>query len=200
MAKKEKKEKKGKGFFKEFKEFISRGNVLDMAVGIIIGGAFTAIVTALCNNVLKPIINWILAAIIGADGLDGVYTFLKTTYTTDEAGNQIIDLVNSIYIDWGTLINAIINFLLIALVLFLIIKIINHVRRIGEKALEAAEEANKRKVEAAKEAEAAAGTETPAPAAEETTPAETPEGDAEKKEGRPETRKRLSAKPKVFFA
>ena len=93
MAKKEKKEKKGKGFFKEFKEFISRGNVLDMS---------------LCNNVLKPIINWILAAIIGADGLDGVYTFLKTTYTTDEAGNQIIDLVNSIYIDWGTLINAII--------------------------------------------------------------------------------------------
>lgn len=182
MAKKEKKEKKGKGFFKEFKEFISRGNVLDMAVGIIIGGAFTAIVTALCNNVLKPIINWILAAIIGADGLDGVYTFLKTTYTTDEAGNQIIDLVNSIYIDWGTLINAIINFLLIALVLFLIIKIINHVRRIGEKALEAAEEAKKRKEEAAKEAEAAAGTETPAPAAEETTPAETPERDAEKKE------------------
>ena len=65
MAKKEKKEKKGKGFFKEFKEFISRGNVLDMAVGIIIGGAFTAIVTALCNNVLKPIINWILAALLG---------------------------------------------------------------------------------------------------------------------------------------
>lgn len=188
MAKKEK-----KGFFREFKEFISRGNVLDMAVGIIIGGAFTAIVTALCNNVLKPIVNWVLALIIGADGLDGVYTFLKTAYTTDDAGKQVIDLVNSIYIDWGTLINAIINFLLIALVLFLIIKIINHVRRIGEAAKQAAEEAKKRKEEeetakeAAKAAEGSAAAEpaeekASAPETEETAPAEEPEGDAAKKE------------------
>ena len=55
MAKEEKKEKKG--FWKEFKEFITRGNVFDMAVGIIVGGAFTAIVNSLCNNILKPIIN-----------------------------------------------------------------------------------------------------------------------------------------------
>ena len=118
--KKEKKEKKDrKGIFKEFKEFISRGNVFDMAVGIIVGGAFTAIVTALCDNVLKPIINWFLALIIGSDSLEGVYTFLKKA-TDTETG--LIDLANSIYIDWGSLINAIINFLLIALVLFLIIK------------------------------------------------------------------------------
>lgn len=51
----EKQEKKG--FWKEFREFIARGNILDMAVGIIIGGAFTAIVNALCNNILKPVIN-----------------------------------------------------------------------------------------------------------------------------------------------
>lgn len=147
MAKKEKKEKKG--FFKEFKEFISRGNVLDMAIGIIIGGAFTAIVTALCNNVLKPIINWILAALIGTNGLDGIYTFLRDpAYTADGT----IDLANSIYIDWGTLINAIINFLLIALVLFLIIKIINHVRRAGEIAKEKAQEAAARR-QAEREAE-----------------------------------------------
>ena len=55
MADEEKKEKKG--FWKEFKEFITRGNILDMAVGIIVGGAFTAIVNSLCNNILKPIIN-----------------------------------------------------------------------------------------------------------------------------------------------
>lgn len=75
--KKKKEKKERKGFFKEFKEFISRGNVFDMAVGIIIGGAFTAIVTALCDNVLKPIINWILAVIVGEDSLEGVFTFLK---------------------------------------------------------------------------------------------------------------------------
>lgn len=156
MADEQTKEKKG--FWKEFKEFIARGNVLDMAVGIIIGGAFTAIVNALCNNILKPIINWILAAIIGTDSLDQVYTFLRTAYTTNEAGEQIIDLANSIYIDWGTCINAIINFLLTALVLFLIIKAVMKVSRMREEAKKALEEAaEKHKAEKAAEEAAAAG-------------------------------------------
>ncbi len=110
-----------KKFFKEFKTFITRGNVLDMAVGVIVGGAFTAIVNSLSNNILKPIINWLLALIMGKDALSEVYTFL--TKTTLEDGT--IDLANSIYIDWGAFINAIINFLLIALVLFMIVKSIN---------------------------------------------------------------------------
>lgn len=144
MKNKEKKEKKErKGFFKEFKEFISRGNVFDMAVGIIVGGAFTAIVNALCNNVLKPIVNWFLALILGSDSLDGVYTFLKTAYVMDEFGNPtaVIDLANSIFIDWGSLINAVINFLLIALILFLIIKVINKVHQMSIAAKESLEEA-----------------------------------------------------------
>ena len=150
------KEKK-KGFFKEFGEFISRGNVLDMAVGIIIGGAFTAIVTAVTENVLKPIINWILAMIIGANGLDGVYTFLKTSYVLDELGNPTtaIDLANSIFIDWGTLINAIINFLLVALILFLIVKTINKLRKAGEEYREAYEKMKEEKA-AQEERESAA--------------------------------------------
>lgn len=135
----EKKEKKG--FFKEFKEFITRGNVLDLAVGIIIGGAFTAIVNALCNNILKPIINWIIAAMVGADSLNEMYTFLKTAYMTDESGAQVIDLANSIYIDWGTCINAVINFLLTALVLFLIIKAVMRVSKMRAEARKAIEEA-----------------------------------------------------------
>lgn len=110
-----------KKFFGEFKKFITRGNVLDMAVGVIVGGAFTAIVNALSNNILKPIINWILALILGANSLDKVYTFLKVS--TD--ANGAIDLATSIYIDWGAFINAIINFLLIAFVLFCIVKAIN---------------------------------------------------------------------------
>ncbi len=124
-----------KGFFAEFKAFIARGNVIDMAVGVIIGGAFSAIVTALTNQILMPIINWILFAITGGQGLEEVYTYLHQAYVLDETGvaTTQIDLANSIYIDWGAFITAIINFLLIALVLFLIIKVINHVHENAEK-------------------------------------------------------------------
>ena len=113
-----------KKFFKDFKAFISRGNVIDLAVGVIIGGAFTAIVTALTNKILMPIINWILSLIVGGDGLEAVYTFLKKVYTVDANGNPVVDLANSIYIDWGAFITAIIDFILIALVLFCIIRAI----------------------------------------------------------------------------
>ena len=119
-----------KKFFAEFKTFITRGNVLDMAVGVIVGGAFTAIVNALSNNILKPLINALLRLILGADSLSEVYTFLfkKTDETTG-----LVDLANSIYIDWGAFINAIINFLIIAFVLFLIVKTINRVKENNEK-------------------------------------------------------------------
>lgn len=126
-----------KKFFAEFKKFITRGNVVDMAVGVIVGSSFTAIVNALSNNILKPIINYLLALIFGANSLSEVYTFLQRGYkdVLDEAGNVIgqeLDLTQSIYIDWGTFINAIINFLLIAFVLFTIVKIFNGVRE-GQK-------------------------------------------------------------------
>ena len=156
-------DKEKKGFWKEFKEFITRGNILDMAVGIIVGGAFTAIVNALCNNILKPIVNWILALILGTDSLSEVYTFLTTAYTTDETGAQVIDLANSIYIDWGTFINAIINFLLIAIVLFLIIKALMRVQKMRDEAKAAIEEAQK-KAEEEKAAKKAAEEETSAAA------------------------------------
>ena len=123
-----------KKFFGEFKKFITRGNVLDMAVGVIVGGAFTAIVNGLSNYVLKPIINWILALILGKGSLSEVYTFLgKPAYTTDASGKTVVDLANSFYIDWGSLINAIINFLSIAFVLFTIVKVINRVKENNEE-------------------------------------------------------------------
>ena len=117
----------------EFKKFINRGNVVDMSVGVIVGSAFTAIVTAMSNNILKPIVNFLLATLFDADSLSEIYTYLKIAYkdTLDEAGaviGQEIDLANSIYIDWGAFINAVINFFLIALVLFTIVKFINKVR------------------------------------------------------------------------
>lgn len=112
-----------KKFFSEFKKFITRGNVLDMAVGVIVGGAFTAIVTALSNNILRPLINALLSLILGNDSLASVYTMLVPAYA-DEA-KTVIDYASSIYIDWGAFISAIINFFLIAIVLFCIIKAIN---------------------------------------------------------------------------
>lgn len=118
-----------KKFFKEFKTFITRGNVIDMAVGVIIGGAFSAIVTALTNNILMPLINWVLLAITGGQGIDKIYTYLSKVYEVNDAGvaTDVVDLTKSIYIDWGAFITAIINFILIALVLFLIIRFINYI-------------------------------------------------------------------------
>ena len=124
-----------KKFFAEFKKFITRGNVVDMAVGVIVGSSFTAIVNGLSNFVLKPIINWILSLILGANGLDKVYTFLVKAFVLDAEGNATaeVDLAKSIYIDWGSFINAVINFFLVAFVLFTIVKIINKVREGGKK-------------------------------------------------------------------
>ena len=113
-----------KKFFGEFKKFITRGNVLDMAVGVIVGSSFTAIVNGLSNNILKPLINWLLVLVFGKDSLSEVYTVLQAVY--DDTG--ALDLKESIYIDWGAFINAIINFLLIAFVLFCIVKLLNKFR------------------------------------------------------------------------
>lgn len=117
-----------KKFFGEFKTFVTRGNVVDMAVGVIVGAAFTAIVNALSNNVLKPLINWLLAELLGADNATELHTMLKPVYTADEAGNSVLDLTQSIYIDWGAFINAVLSFFIVAMTLFIIVRIANRVR------------------------------------------------------------------------
>lgn len=126
-----------KKFFEEFKKFVTRGNVVDMAVGVIVGSSFTAIVNGLSNFIFKPIINWLLALIFGKNSLSEIYTFLTKVETTADIldadgnviGTEIVpDLTQSIYIDWGSFINAVINFFLIAFVLFTLVKIINAVR------------------------------------------------------------------------
>ena len=101
-----------KSFMKEFKEFISRGNVMDMAVGIIIGGAFTAIVTALVDSIITPLIGVICG------GID----FAKWGVQVGEAN-----------IMFGALIDAIIKFLLISLVLFSIIKALNKAKSLKDE-------------------------------------------------------------------
>ena len=141
-----------KKLFKEFKEFINRGNVLDLAVGMIIGSAFTAIITAVVNGVLKPLINLIP---IGETGLQ---TVLRPA-VLDDAGNV---LVEALILDWGAVISAIITFLLTALVLFIIIKAINTAKAKAEAAkakLEAEQAAAEEEAEPEPEAEPAPTTE-----------------------------------------
>ena len=125
-------------FVGEYKKFVNRGNVVDMAVGVIIGGAFTAIVTALSGSILEPIINFALSEWFGSAHTDGLYTVLKEGYAEDGS----LDLTASIYIDWSTFINTIIHFLLVALVLFCILRTINRVR---EEYAELSEKARKGK-------------------------------------------------------
>ena len=129
-----------KKFFEEFKKFITRGNVLDLAVGVIIGGAFTAIVTSLTNNIIRPFINWIIMLISGKEGLKEVFTFLNKAYLEDGT----IDLANSIYIDWGLFITAIMDFFIIAFVVFLIIKAVNKARETIEELNERLEQQTKK--------------------------------------------------------
>ncbi len=92
-----------KKFLKEFKEFISKGNVMDLAVGVIIGGAFSSIVTSLTDNIIKPLINC-----VGGAEIQGK-----------------IHLVGDNYIDYGAFLSAVINFIIMAFIIFCLVKAVN---------------------------------------------------------------------------
>ena len=111
-----------KKFFSEFKEFISRGNVMNLAVGVIIGGAFSAIVTSLTDNIINPII-----ALFGGTNINGLAIQLKE-------GNE------ATIVDFGAFISAIINFVIMALIIFLLVKAVNKAMSIGKKEEEVVEE------------------------------------------------------------
>lgn len=98
---------KDKGFFNEFKKFILRGNVMDMAVGVIVGGAFTAIVTSLNQDILTPVL-----------GIFGGVDFSSLTVTLGSGGNAPV-------LCYGNFITAVLNFLITAFVIFCLIKGIN---------------------------------------------------------------------------
>ena len=118
--------KERKGIVKEFKEFISRGNIVDMAVGVVVGGAFTTIVNTLVKSVLTPFINYVIYLLAG--GKEGTFRNLDVILipaTLDEEGNIV---TAATVLEFSALITAIINFILIALTLFLIVKFINKVR------------------------------------------------------------------------
>lgn len=129
-----------KKLFSDFKKFISKGNVIDLAVGMIIGASFTAIVTALVNYIFKPLI----AAIPGADGTSALkVTLRQAVYDSD--GNLTSEAV---VLDFGEVISAIITFLLTAVILFAIVKIIVAIRERREKLQAAIKKAREEKLRA----------------------------------------------------
>jgi large conductance mechanosensitive channel len=106
---------------KEFKEFISRGNVVDLAVGVIIGGAFGAIVTSLVKDVIMPPIGYALS------GLDFSSLKIVIAQAVTDAGGKVTK--PEVAIGYGAFINTLINFLIVAAVIFMVIKGINSLKR-----------------------------------------------------------------------
>ena len=105
-----------KKFMKEFKEFALRGNVMDMAVGVIIGGAFTTIVTSLTDNFINPLIA------LCTGGANGEGVVIGGTFT-----------IGGVAFNYGAFLSAVINFLIMAFILFCMLKAINKLMSIGHK-------------------------------------------------------------------
>ncbi len=126
-------EKKAKGFIAEFKEFISKGNVLDMAIGVIIATAFGKITTSLVNDVFMPFIGWII----------GEIDLSQLNITLSEAVLNAAGEIETpaVVIGIGTFISTIIDFILVAFVIFLVVKLFNKAKEKAEEKKKAEEEA-----------------------------------------------------------
>ena len=108
---------------KEFKDFIAKGNVMDLAVGIIIGAAFTAIVSSLVGDLINPIIGLILGGVV----FTNMYVVLSGTVPAG-AGLQVARDAGAAVFAYGAFITAVINFLIIAFVVFLLVKAVNKLK------------------------------------------------------------------------
>ena len=104
------------GMVTEFKEFISKGNVVDLAIGVIIGGAFGAITASLVNDIIMPPIGMILGGVNFAD--------ITTTLKAADADGK-----GAVLIFWGKFLQLVLNFLIIAFVMFMIVKAVNTMKR-----------------------------------------------------------------------
>lgn len=118
-----------KNFVKEFKDFIARGNVIDMAIGVIMATSFGKITTSLVNDVLLPFISYIC----GARDMTALNLLVRPA-VLDEAGEVVKE---AIVIGFGTLLGTIVDFILVALVVFAIVKTVNKARALSEKKEEA---------------------------------------------------------------
>jgi len=116
-----------KKFFAEFKKFISRGNVIDLAVGVIIGGAFSKITASLVSDLIMPLITFVFSLFGIKGGMNGMCLVLNDVpkYVTDSTTGALVINPEAITWNYGNFIQTVLDFLLIALVLFFIIKAIN---------------------------------------------------------------------------
>ena len=121
-----------KKILKEFKDFIARGNVVDMAIGVIIAGAFGKITTSLVNDVFMPFIGWIF----GSRDMTALNLVVREAVMDGETVVQ-----EAITIGFGTFVATIIDFILVALVVFAIVKAMNKAREVAEAKKKAEEEA-----------------------------------------------------------
>ena len=117
---------KGKGFAGEFKKFILRGNVIDLAVGVIIGAAFQAIVNSLVNDIIMPVLSLI------TKGIDFNEMFVALDGNTYESLQAATD-AGAATLNYGVFIGSVINFIIMAFVIFLIVKCINKISEAGKK-------------------------------------------------------------------
>ena len=127
-----------RGFIKEFREFAVKGNMMDLAIGVIIGGAFGKIIDSVVNDLFMPLINFILGGDVNFDNLFWVlrmpegYAGPMTMADLGEAG--------AVVFAWGHFLTILVNFLLLALVVFIMVKMVNNARRRFEAEAEAAPE------------------------------------------------------------
>lgn len=112
-----------KKFFAEFKEFMSKGNVIDMAVGVVVGAAFKAIIDSLVKDIIMPVVGWLLG------GID----FSSFVITLQEAREVDGELLEAVTINYGVFINSIISFVIIGFCLFCVVKLVNALRRKKEE-------------------------------------------------------------------
>ena len=117
------------GLAKEFKEFISRGNVVDLAVGVIIGGAFGAIVSSLVKDVVMPPISYILSGVDVASWKAVIAPAVMGPDPKDPTGAHLIMLKPEVDLTYGNFLQATLNFLIIAFVIFIAVKAINTFKR-----------------------------------------------------------------------
>lgn len=113
------------GFLAEFKKFIMRGNVIDLAVGVIIGGAFQAIVNSLVNDLISPLLG-----LIGGTDFSKYAVTLKEA-VVDKATGEVV--TEAVMLNYGKFITAVINFLIMAFIIFLLVKTINKISDLGKK-------------------------------------------------------------------
>ena len=180
MKRRKKLKKEGNSFWSDFKKFISKGNIIDLAVAVVVGGAFNSIVTGVVNYISSPLI----ALLIGDVDLSEQMLVLREPLL-NEAGEVV---KQGIYLQWGSLLQAIINFLVIALFIFSVLRLLTKLQAAATK--EKTKEEAKKKAEAEEKAKAEAEAEAKAKA----------KADAEAKAAEEARRAALEEREKAFYA